>query len=318
MNDYYIDLKVRSKLLRDPIRELPFEKVGNIMNDIDSIEVHKESAVVKVKFTKRPRTVFHKQSDIMILIATLKKGDKRISSTAQELIFRGGTGSLHSAEKKKKSRKNFKPEVIKPNGNEIDSENPYFSIIQNNNFHENVNFENISNISYFPENMENNMQFPYPGNENISQLFPDSYNGYYAQPYQQEIDVDSKSIIQDFWLNKGHNLPGFEDLERPKFLEQNDYQPISNDQDIFVSQPLENYNETQSSPQLTDNQNQQQENPQTFPLNGFSFSVNGSSFKDGKFQATIEGVFFDKLFSGTLLGSINNEGFQGSFNSKFN
>jgi len=104
-SEYYLDLKVRSKLSM-PIKELPFEKVGEIISD--SVKVHKDTAIVEVKFTQRPRSVFHKQSDMMILVVNIYKGNKINCSATKELIFRGGTGSIHSAENKKKKSKKKK------------------------------------------------------------------------------------------------------------------------------------------------------------------------------------------------------------------
>jgi len=292
---------------------LPFEKVGVIMNDSDCIDVHKDCASVRVKFTKRPRSVFHKQSDMMILVATLMKGSKKICSTAQELIFRGGTGSMHSAEKKKKSRKNFKPE-IQP----LDTENPYLSIIQ-----QNYQQENITNVMpYYPvetiETVETNMSYPINEDNNLSNTTNSDYNGfYYQEPYHQEIELDPKSFLEDFWANKGNFLPGFETLEKPPFIVSGSEYPMENNQ--IYNQYDDSLNVSQSSTDelikcQQDTTSINNSNPIT---SGFSFTVNGSSFKDGMFQALIEGVFLDKTFSGTLTGSLYNEGFQGSFNSKF-
>jgi len=336
-SEYYIDLKVRSKLLRDPIRELPFEKVGVVMNESDCVDVHKDSASVRVKFTKRPRSVFHKQSDMMILVVTLNKGSKRICSTAQELIFRGGTGSVHSAEKKKKSRKNFKPET----NNNLEPENPYLTMIaQQQNFAPEP-FSNIPNLTYYPvetiESVDNNMSYPVNGENNYSypvngeNNFSYPVNGdnnfsntryyYDSQPIHQEIELDPKSFLEDFWANKGNFLPGFETLEKPPFIGSGNEYSIENNQSELFNQ--------YDSPSLTQSNTDDISNSQLIqqdttsidnssPLTtGFSFSVNGSSFKDGKFQALIEGIFLDKAFSGTLIGSIDPEGFQGSFNSKF-
>lgn len=60
-----------------------------------------DSNARKVKFTARPRAVFHKHSDMMILLVSVKKGERAIATSETELIFRGGTGSVHSAETRK-------------------------------------------------------------------------------------------------------------------------------------------------------------------------------------------------------------------------
>lgn len=67
----------------------------------------------QTRFTARPRAVFHKHADVMILVAHLKIGDRVICSDTVrilftlvtishfvqlELVFRGGTGSIHGAE----------------------------------------------------------------------------------------------------------------------------------------------------------------------------------------------------------------------------
>jgi hypothetical protein len=93
----FLCVKVRSKI--KPVLELPFAKVGTIINESDYIECNESgTAVLRVKFTSRPRAVFHKHSDIMVLIVSLKRGNSTVCSDARELIFRGGTGSIHSAE----------------------------------------------------------------------------------------------------------------------------------------------------------------------------------------------------------------------------
>jgi len=65
----------------------------------DSIEYNETgTAILRVKFTSRPRAVFHKHSDVMILLVSLRRGNETLCSSSKELIFRGGTGSIHSAE----------------------------------------------------------------------------------------------------------------------------------------------------------------------------------------------------------------------------
>lgn len=100
-NAAYLCLKVRSKLLD---RELGLNKVCEI--ERNSIPISQESgiAILKVKFTQRPRSVFHKHSDVMILVASVRslKSNEILATNEVELIFRGGTGSSHSAESKKR------------------------------------------------------------------------------------------------------------------------------------------------------------------------------------------------------------------------
>jgi len=99
---FYLDLKIRSKLIK-PVKELPFFKVGIVVNEMEPVEIVNGIATFRVKFTARPRTVFHKHADMMILAATLYQGEDIITSTSLELIFRGGTGSIHSADNRKKA-----------------------------------------------------------------------------------------------------------------------------------------------------------------------------------------------------------------------
>lgn len=95
----FLQLTVKSKLLQT---ELPFSKVAQLLNDGANIPINKSNtAVLNVKFTSRPRTVFHRHSDVMILLAVIKKGDEILCVDELELIFRGGTGSVHSADNKK-------------------------------------------------------------------------------------------------------------------------------------------------------------------------------------------------------------------------
>lgn len=101
---FYLCIKVRSKLMQ-PRRELGFRKVAEVENDLETIELNEQGvAVLKVKFTQRPRSVFHKHSDTMILVVALKsaKDDRVVVSDEHELVFRGGTGSVHSADARKK------------------------------------------------------------------------------------------------------------------------------------------------------------------------------------------------------------------------
>jgi hypothetical protein len=94
----YLCIKVRSKMIK-PVLELPFTKVGSIIQESDFIECNDSgTAILRVKFTSRPRAVFHKHSDVMILMVALRRGNETICSSNKELIFRGGTGSIHSAE----------------------------------------------------------------------------------------------------------------------------------------------------------------------------------------------------------------------------
>jgi hypothetical protein len=101
----YLCLTVRSKL-KVPVEELALTKVAKIENDSDYLTLNEFSTItLKVRFTTRPRVVFQKQSDMMILIVSLKRADQILCSDEAELIFRGGTGSIHSADSRKANNK---------------------------------------------------------------------------------------------------------------------------------------------------------------------------------------------------------------------
>jgi hypothetical protein len=110
----YLCLKVRSKLIT-PRRELAFRKVAEIENETEFLELNEFGVItLKVRFTQRPRAVFHKHADVMILMVNLKNSrtDQSITYDEHELIFRGGTGSQHSAD----NRKRQYLEVHQPDG----------------------------------------------------------------------------------------------------------------------------------------------------------------------------------------------------------
>lgn len=114
----HLTLFVKSKLLQT---ELPFSKVAQVLSsasvgaegglsssnsanpfphasgNIVTINGKSHCATVNVKFTARPRTVFHRHSDVMILRACIKQGEQVLCSDEVELIFRGGTGMLCSS-----------------------------------------------------------------------------------------------------------------------------------------------------------------------------------------------------------------------------
>jgi len=97
-------LKVRSKLIT-PRREIAFSKVAKLENESEKVEINEQGCLtLKVRFTQRPRAVFHKHADVMILVASLKstKMEQPLLTDEQCLIFRGGTGSVHSADSRKK------------------------------------------------------------------------------------------------------------------------------------------------------------------------------------------------------------------------
>lgn len=98
----YLCLKVRSKLIQ---KEIGFGKVGELEHDRPFIEPNLSTgcATLKVKFMQRPRAVFHRHADVMVLVVSLRScmSNEVLMTAEHELIFRGGTGSMHSAERKK-------------------------------------------------------------------------------------------------------------------------------------------------------------------------------------------------------------------------
>lgn len=98
----YLCLKVRSKLIQ---KEIGFGKVGELEPSGPFIEpnVSTGCATLKVKFMQRPRAVFHRHADVMVLVVAIRSclTNEVLMTAEHELIFRGGTGSMHSAERKK-------------------------------------------------------------------------------------------------------------------------------------------------------------------------------------------------------------------------
>lgn len=112
----FLCLKVRSKLIK-PIRELGLCKVATILNEDEFLGFNEYSAItLKVRFTARPRAVFHKHSDMMILLVAVKRGDQVLCQDEFELIFRGGTGSVHSADSRKALGREISMSIDSPPG----------------------------------------------------------------------------------------------------------------------------------------------------------------------------------------------------------
>jgi hypothetical protein len=169
---YYLDLKIRSKLIR-PVKELPFIKVGNVVNEQEAVEIVNGMATFRVKFTARPRTVFHKHADMMILVANLYQGESIITSTSLELIFRGGTGSIHSADNRKKA------------------------LLNNSKPKKSENENNLMNITNEMTKQDNIM-----GGNKIGSSMP------MLTEYE---DFDPNNFWDDFLMNKGDKLMNFEE-----------------------------------------------------------------------------------------------------------
>lgn len=115
----YLCLKVRSKILE---KEIGFNKVAEVEKNISNIGINDAGvATLKVKFTQRPRAVFHKHSDVMILVVSVRScmTNEVLTMDEHELIFRGGTGSVHSADSRKRQ---FVTPTDVESGNSSDSE----------------------------------------------------------------------------------------------------------------------------------------------------------------------------------------------------
>jgi len=150
-----------------------FERVGVIVSETDKINVYKNIAALRVKFTTRPRKVFHKQSDVMILVATIQKGSEVVCSCSSDLIFRGGTGSLYKPESRHKSpeggrkkirsneskNKKGNPTALHIHGVVEFEKNPFFKSLCPIGFH--TQFEVLTDsarwLKYINKNAESNV-----------------------------------------------------------------------------------------------------------------------------------------------------------------
>jgi hypothetical protein len=281
---FYVDLKIRSKLIR-PIKEMPFGKVGAAVNEADAVDVNNGVATLRVKFNLRPRTVFHKHADMMILVATLMHGEKGISSTAQELIFRGGTGSVHSADSRKKAILNSKS----ANNDEETEKN--------------------KKIQGYQENMvvDNNQGINNEESKNIHNYVP-------VTEYE---DFNANVFWNDFYHNKGERL-----------IPNNNQTQTNQNNDEMIEETMNFMNpiETELNPTLDEgnfsngNINEFNQNCQ-FTTENFSICLNGvKSNQSGGYQAAIQGNFFNKPLTGTVMLFFDqNEGtFKGTFSGSLN
>ena len=100
-DQYVVRLKVVSTL-ENPKIEVDLEEVVEVVSESRVLDVYRNKATLEVQFKKRPRNVFHRHGDVMVLAASLYCGEKQIAEDRQTLIFRGGTGSEHSSKSRKK------------------------------------------------------------------------------------------------------------------------------------------------------------------------------------------------------------------------
>lgn len=71
-----------------PTVELPFTKVAKLASPEKDFAIPKGGVVsIKVRFTARPRAVFHKHSDVMILCASLIFRNEVIAADSVRLFF---------------------------------------------------------------------------------------------------------------------------------------------------------------------------------------------------------------------------------------
>eukprot|EP01130_Rhizamoeba_saxonica_P007123 TRINITY_DN2864_c0_g4_i1.p1 TRINITY_DN2864_c0_g4~~TRINITY_DN2864_c0_g4_i1.p1 ORF type:complete len:456 (-),score=94.19 TRINITY_DN2864_c0_g4_i1:117-1484(-) len=204
---YHLCMKFRSKLIT-PIKEVGFAKVASMCTKTKSVSVCSNVATIKVKFNARPRAVFRKHSDMLILVVTLKKGDQAIATTCQELIFRGGTGSEYSAESRKKAALLENNKVHQNNGN-------YFQV------------PNTADGGLWPVNNPSPLYESIEANQFISNFIaskgdaliynPNVMNSYsapnYVQPEMQDLPVSTLTNVEVKLEGHNSNKRKREDLE---------------------------------------------------------------------------------------------------------
>eukprot|EP01129_Flabellula_baltica_P016351 TRINITY_DN8669_c0_g1_i1.p2 TRINITY_DN8669_c0_g1~~TRINITY_DN8669_c0_g1_i1.p2 ORF type:complete len:391 (-),score=85.46 TRINITY_DN8669_c0_g1_i1:1389-2561(-) len=197
--EFSVVLKIRSKLI-EPIKEVPFDKVAECVSNSLRIDVSNGTAVLRVKFTARPRNIFHKHADVMILVASLYRGEELLAEDNQELIFRGGTGSAHSAENRKLS-------VLKKNNS------------SNNMAHS--NYPNITHLysspvmyPYTVPSIAPTMTVPQPSIAQPQQQTQQSLVRAEALTVPELDEFDSDTFFSDFLNNKGDSLNPFEAQEQ--------------------------------------------------------------------------------------------------------
>jgi len=288
---YVLELSVRSKLIR-PVKELPFCKVGDIVNESDPVEVTNGGATVRVKFTARPRTVFHKHADMMILVANLMAGGELITSSALELIFRGGTGSNHSADSKKKALLN--------KGDKKGTKEEMNMMTQEVN---QLQMMSGMNQVQMMNNMVPMMHQSAYGNEVMMN---------YMQQCSQKVDqnmteyenFDVNDFWNDFYINKGEKLIPFENNEEAmQFAEWK--------QENAEPQIMNNMAE----PQMMNNM---ESKPMLFNPDQFSMTVNGvRNMENGRYEATVQGNLMNKNFQGTIHFNMDMNSFSGQFSGNF-
>jgi len=283
---YVLELSVRSKLIR-PVKELPFCKVGNIVNELDPVELTNGGATVRVKFTARPRTVFHKHADMMILVANLMAGGELITSSTLELIFRGGTGSNHSADSKKKA-------LLNKGEKKGEKEEEMNMMTQEVNQVQMMSGMNVNQVQMM-NNMVPMMQNAY-GNEVMMM----NYN---MQQCSQKVDqnmteyenFDVNDFWNDFYINKGEKLIPFESNEEAM---------------QFAEWKQEN-----AEPQIMNNM---ENKPMIFNPDQFSITVNGvRNIENGRYEATVQGNLMNKNFQGTIHFNMDMNSFSGQFSGNF-
>jgi len=326
------------------VKEVQFEKVGVVVNDnADFIDVHKDTAVLRVKFTQRPRSVFHKQSDVMILVATIMKGSNVVVSCNSELIFRGGTGSIHSAEQRKITRKNeliddspsthiIVPENYPPvnyqegtaviTQSDFDQKNFMQDFIDNggqkcvNSFQCENNITHVDFSSIFYQNMINAfipeesqmMQMGYHDGNSMNYIMGENNSNFveYTQNNSQIVTNENNIYEDDAFKSPLYEENCIYQEKIDPSLERIDNNPEYIQNEI----PLVN------SPNIPNNDNYSMQFNNMMP--GVSFSLKGAKIEDGKWKADFEGFFCNQNFIGTMTGVFNSSGFQGNFDAKFN
>lgn len=197
---YFLDLRVQSKLTQ---LVLPFTKAAKIALDKDYMIVNSKGvATLKVRFTARPRALFHKHADVMILDASLLRGSEKLGSDKIELIFRGGTGSIHGAESRQPHAHVHPHAHPHVHGGEKDSSDE-----------EVVAPSSSAPSAQAPPSTSSESTFPLPVD-------------FASAPVPEFEDLDSSAFRDDFLRNQGDTL----------FYDNPD--PLADSRDIWASEGL--------------------------------------------------------------------------------
>eukprot|EP01129_Flabellula_baltica_P007180 TRINITY_DN275_c0_g1_i1.p1 TRINITY_DN275_c0_g1~~TRINITY_DN275_c0_g1_i1.p1 ORF type:complete len:393 (+),score=80.38 TRINITY_DN275_c0_g1_i1:60-1238(+) len=293
-SDYFLVLKVRSKLIV-PLKEYPLERAATYESSLN-LKVREGAASMDVKFTQRPRSLFHKHSDVMIIVATLYCGTKKLFYDTQELVFRGGTGSQHSASAGRKNT--IKTEIVDNllYNNVYQSpspqQQPVYAYPQTQ---QSVNYPQPPSIPQY-ESQFMVMSNTYTGYVPHQQQMFSAQNNVNLQQQQNPVSYPVTEVVDvnDFYSD-------FLEMQGSFLLPEYDAQ-FSETNGISVKPELqvEIKQEVEDSPQL-------------------SMSVNSVSFiNNDQCQGTIQGTFQNLPFTLSFTANIINSQLEGKFAGTFN